>query len=89
MTRESELRGLLGWHDATGKWPTKAYSINLWDTFEKPGEDTFIVDEADTLEEAEAKVQERFGDSLKPNGADFVEIVHVATGSVVKRYSVG
>lgn len=63
--------------------------ITYWDTFEEPGEDTFIVAEVDTLEEAEIKVQEHFGDSIRPDGADFVEIVHVATGSVIKRYSIG
>lgn len=32
--------------------PTKRFGVYLWDTFEKPGEDTYFLHETDTLDEA-------------------------------------
>jgi len=65
----------------------KAFGIYHWDTFEAFGEDTILVDEADTLEEAERKVVKRYGDRIVYNGADEVHIVN-RQGEVVKRYAV-
>lgn len=76
--------------------PTKAYGIYYWDTFERPGEDTYLIGEADTWDEALAFVDgqeklERPAFRLKADGADRVEIVHFVAGSgtVMQTYRVG
>jgi hypothetical protein len=66
----------------------KAFGIYHWDTFEESGEDTILVDEADSLEEAERKVVKWYGPRIVYNGADEVQIVN-RQGEVVKRYPVG
>jgi len=66
----------------------KAFGIYHWDTFEEePGLDTILVGEADTLEEAERKVVEKYGDRIIYNGADEVQIVN-RQGKVVRSYAV-
>jgi hypothetical protein len=63
----------------------KKIGIYHWDTFDN---ETGLVDEADTFEEAEKKVEERYGERLRPTGADQVDIVD-KKGNIVKKYSVG
>lgn len=62
----------------------KKYGIYHWDTFDN---ETFLVDQTDTLEEAQAKVQEYYKGRIIPHGADKVEII-TNNGDVVIRYSV-
>lgn len=63
----------------------KEYGVYHWDTFDN---ENFLVGEADTQEEAENLVKERYGDRIRDNGADFVDIVN-SKGDVVKKYAVG
>jgi hypothetical protein len=64
---------------------TKEFGIYHWDTFDN---ETILIDEADTKDQAIEKVQERYKDRLKPNGADRVDIVD-KEGNVVEKYQVG
>lgn len=66
--------------------PTKPYGIYHWDTFDN---ETFLVGEADTLEEAEKFVVDHYGDRLRPNGADRADIVRFPGGDLVKKFQVG
>ena len=63
----------------------KEFGIYHWDTFDN---ETFLVGEADTLAEAKSFVKERYGDRIKPNGADHVDIVDL-TGNIKEFYLVG
>ena len=63
----------------------KAFGIYHWDTFDN---ETILIDEANTQQEAEAKVQKRYGERIRSTGADQVDIVD-KKGNVVKKYSVG
>lgn len=63
----------------------KPYGIYHWDTFETTGEDILLVDEADTVEEAEAKVKRLYGNRISNHGADRVEIVD-QQGEIVQSY---
>lgn len=62
----------------------KEFGIYHWDTFDN---ETFLIDEADTEQEAENKIKDRYGDRIHPNGADRVEIVD-SKGDVIKKFSV-
>lgn len=63
----------------------KAFGVYHWDTFDH---ETICVAEADTLEKAEAKVQEKYGSRINPNnGADQVDIVD-QHGRVIRSYKV-
>ena len=63
---------------------TKEFGIYHWDTFDNV---TLFIDEADTLKEAEAKVQERYARRLSGTGADKVDIV-TKSGTVVSHHSI-
>ena len=63
----------------------KKYGIYHWDTFDN---ETFMVDEADDLDEAKEKVQEKYGGRIRSTGADQVDIVD-DKGNVVEIYHVG
>lgn len=63
----------------------KEFGIYHWDTFDN---ETWLVDEADTLEEAEEKVRNKYGDRISNNGADKVDIVN-KNGDVIKNFSIG
>jgi hypothetical protein len=63
----------------------KEFGIYHWDTFDN---ETFLVDEADTLQEAQDKVQEKYKGRIRSTGADRVDIVD-KRGNVVDKYSVG
>ena len=72
--------------------PTKPYGVYYRDTFEPPGENTWLVHEADTYPEAVEWIQAQTGFHLSPNGADRVEVVHfdaTGRGIVLKQFSVG
>lgn len=63
---------------------TKAFGVYHWDTFDN---ETILIAEADTLEEAEEKTAERYKGRISPHGADKVEIVD-KRGNVHRSYSV-
>jgi len=64
---------------------TKNFGIYHWDTFDN---ETILIEEKDTLEQARAFVQERYKGRLSPSGADQVDIVNLQ-GKIVEAYSVG
>ena len=64
---------------------TKEYGIYHWDTFDNV---TLLVAETDTLAQAEAKVKKKYGDRIRSNGADQVEIVD-SNGNICGRFNVG
>jgi hypothetical protein len=53
---------------------TKAFAVYWWDTFDPAGADESLIAEADTLEEAEAWVLEKFGDRIRSTGLDRIQI---------------
>ena len=63
----------------------KNFGIYHWDTFDNV---TILIDEANTLKEAEKKVRERYGDRIKASGADQVDIVD-KYGKIIGAYKVG
>ncbi|MCK9458247.1 MAG: hypothetical protein M0R80_01175 [Proteobacteria bacterium] len=63
----------------------KKFGIYHWDTFDN---ETILIDEANTQQEAEDKVQKRYGDRIRSIGADQVDIVD-KKGNIVKKFSVG
>jgi len=63
----------------------KEFGIYHWDTFDN---ETILVGEADTLEEAQSFVQNKYGDRIRPNGADQADIVD-SKGNVIKKYPIG
>lgn len=69
---------------------TKAFGIYHWDTFDNV---TLLIDEADTKEQAEEKVEKKYskdaiGPRIRDTGADRVDIVDRA-GNIVRCYNVG
>jgi len=64
---------------------TKEFGIYHWDTFDN---ETLLVAEADTRDQAIEKVKERYKGRLRENGADRVDIVD-REGNVVEKFSVG
>lgn len=63
----------------------KKFGVYHWDTFDN---ETFLLKDFNTLEEAEKYVKERYGTRINNNGADQVDIVD-SLGNIVKKYSVG
>lgn len=70
------------------KKQTKEFGIYHWDTFEDPGDDTWLVDEADTLDQARELVKKKYGGRIGSGGADQVHIVRLS-GRVLERFNVG
>ena len=64
---------------------TKKFGVYHWDTFDN---ETILIDEFDTLKEAEDFVAEKYKGRVRPDGADKVDIVNLK-GVVVKQFSVG
>ena len=62
----------------------KEFGIYHWDTFDN---ETTLVDEADTLEEAQQKVNANYKDSISGDGADRVEIVD-SKGNIVAKFQI-
>lgn len=63
---------------------TKKYGVYHWDTFDN---ETLLIAEADTVEEAQGIINERYKGRISGNGADRVEIVD-NQGNIVGRFSV-
>lgn len=71
----------------TYHWDTlKPFGIYHWDTFDN---ETLLIGEADTLDEAEEFVKDRYKGRLRSTGADRVDIVEYPAGDIVRKYSVG
>lgn len=65
---------------------TKEFGVYHWDTFDN---ETFLVDEFDTLDEAVKFVEEdKYKGRIRATGADQVDIVD-KRGDIVKKYPVG
>ena len=62
----------------------KAYGIYHWDTFYN---DTILIEEADTKEEAISKVEELYENRIRPDGADQVWILN-QQGTLVEKFKV-
>lgn len=62
----------------------KKFGIYHWDTFDN---ETILVGEKDTLVEAKDFVQKKYGDRIKPTGADQVDVVNLA-GDILEKYSI-
>jgi hypothetical protein len=63
----------------------KEFGVYHWDTFDN---ETILIDEADTLNEAREKVQKKYKNRISASGADQVDIVDRA-GNIVEKFSVG
>lgn len=68
------------------KFGTAPFAICHWDTFEEE-DGTFLVGEAQTLEEAVENVMRAYKGRLEGNGADRVDIVDLE-GKVVQSFKV-
>lgn len=64
---------------------TKEFGIYYWDTFDNGPS---LIDQADTLEEAEQLVKNKYGPRIRFDGADRVDIVD-SKGDIVRKYPVG
>lgn len=62
----------------------KQFGIYHWDTFDN---ETCLVDEADTLQDAIDKVKSLYKGRISPNGADKVDVVN-SQGDIVRQFSV-
>lgn len=67
------------------KWGKSPFVICHWDTFDN---ETIKVGHAKTLKVAEDLVVARYGDRLRDDGADRVEIIDMR-GDIVRRWNVG
>lgn len=67
------------------KEQTKEFGVYHWDTFDN---ETFLIGESDTLDEARNLVQEKYKGRIKSTGADRVDIVN-KLGNIVDHYPVG
>lgn len=64
---------------------TKNFGIYHWDTFDN---ETFLVDQADSLQEAQNIVLEKYKGRISGQGADQVDIVDLK-GNIVAKFKVG
>ena len=64
---------------------SKEFGVYHWDTFDNH---TLLIEEADTLKEAQDFVKDHYGDRIRSNGVDQVDIVNQA-GTIVDKYQVG
>lgn len=62
----------------------KEFGVYHWDTFDN---ETFLIHETDTLEDAIKWTEEDYGSKISPIGADQVEIVN-KQGDIVKKWKV-
>lgn len=51
----------------------KEFGVYHWDTFDNA---TILISEHDSLEDAQEKVRSKYGDRIRSNGADVVDIVN-------------
>lgn len=63
---------------------TKKFGVYHWDTFDNV---TLLIEEKDTLKQAEEYVQQQYAGRISSNGADRVDIVD-KKGSIVRCYNV-
>ena len=63
----------------------KDYRVYHWDTFDN---ETFLLSEFDTEQEAEAFIEQRYKGRLSSSGADRVDVVD-KLGNVIQSHSVG
>lgn len=63
----------------------KPYGIYLWDTFDNS---TILIDEADSIEEAEDIAHNSYGDSMNLHGADRIEVVDLK-GNIILWWNIG
>lgn len=63
---------------------TKCYGIYYWDTFDN---ETILIREVDTLEEAIAFVKKEYKDRIHKSGADQIDIVDLR-GNIVEKFSI-
>jgi hypothetical protein len=63
----------------------KEFGIYHWDTFDN---ETLLVGEANTLEQAIKKVKKRYKDRIRSDGADKVEIVD-SKGNIRESFNIG
>ena len=61
------------------------FGVYHWDTFDN---ETLLMKECKTLDAAHKFIKEYYGDRIRGNGADRVDVVDDA-GNVVERYNVG
>jgi len=64
---------------------TKEFGVYHWDTFD---DETLLIYQSDSLEDAKRFVFERYRGRIGGNGADQVDIVN-SRGDVLKTYLVG
>lgn len=64
---------------------TKNFGVYHWDTFDN---ETFLKHEADTIQDCKKWIMGHYGDRLRGNGADRVEIVD-NEGNIKEKYNVG
>ena len=63
----------------------KEFGIYHWDTFDN---EIILIDEADTLSQATEKVYKKYGERIRVDGADQVDIVD-KKGNIVHIFKVG
>lgn len=63
----------------------KEFGVYHWDTFDN---ETLLLEQFDTKEQAETWVEKRYGGRIRNSGADQVDIVN-SHGIIVRKYSVG
>lgn len=62
----------------------KKFGIYLWDTFDN---ETIFIDEADTIQEAQLKVNDKYGNKISGDGADRIEIVD-SKGNIIEKIQI-
>jgi hypothetical protein len=62
---------------------TKAFGVYHWDTFDN---ETILIGECDTLQEAQQLIHDKYKGRLSAYGADKVDIVD-QLGNVIEQYS--
>lgn len=62
----------------------KAIGVYHWDTFDN---ETILLKDCNTLEEAHQFIKEHYGDRIRLTGADRVDIVN-RNGTVLERFNV-
>lgn len=63
---------------------SKPFGVYHWDTFDN---ETLLIGEADTLDEAVDFVEDRYKHRISDSGADQVDIVDLS-GNIVKKFKV-
>jgi len=64
---------------------TKKFGVYHWDTFDN---ETFLKHQSDSKDKAVKWVEKHYGDRLRSNGADRVDLVD-SKGNIVENWNVG